>query len=175
MSGDTPTVVTTPLSTGTETIIEGQVLHTAATFDLTIQFGTASESCRKIVQDISIYYERCPTHCTSNDCPDTSPYQKHPSLGKCVNDCPDGYTEDGNNCVPFAFCHSSCSNCDSKVSSTQCSSCSSDLAGLNYDTFSGPAPCALTSTNNAQLLIAIDKNTALVDSVLQSVTYNGSS
>ena len=62
-------------------------------------FGTQEENCRKIIQDISIYYEQCSSYCGSNDCPAIKPYYKDPLLTKCISSCPVGYTESGNYCV----------------------------------------------------------------------------
>jgi hypothetical protein len=103
-TGTTAATVTVTLATDTETIVEGEVLHTDPTaFTVTLAFGTQGETCRKIVQDLAIYYEECKSYCLSNDCPASGSYFKHPVDARCVSDCPDGYTEDGNNCVlPFS-------------------------------------------------------------------------
>jgi len=101
LSGSTPTVVPQTLSTNTTTIIEGEVVHNTATFTLTFDFGTQGETCRKQIQDISIYFERCQTYCESNDCPDAEPYYKDPINTKCLSSCPNGYSESGQNCIPF--------------------------------------------------------------------------
>lgn len=70
--------VTTPLTLvqSTPNIFEGEAAHTGATAALEFQFGTASQICRKIIQDISVYFEKCQTFCGSNLCPDDLPYFK---------------------------------------------------------------------------------------------------
>jgi len=134
-------------------------------------FGTHSDTCRKIVQDISLFYEKCSSFCGSNICP-TAPYFKHPSLNECVADCPNGYTESGNNCVPTQLCHSTCATCGTKNDATQCSTCSSTLtSSLVYDVLTPPGSCSLPATNNAQLLLTVSKNTVLGTSLLKKVTY----
>jgi len=60
------------------------------------------------------------------------------------------------------------------VDSRYCTACPT-TTGLNYDAI--PAiytfgPCVMTATNNAQLLINIDKNTSLQTDYLKSVQYN---
>lgn len=92
LTGPTDTIVNNTLTSNTESIIEGEVLHTASTFTMMIEFGTQSETCRKIIQDISLFYEKCASFCGSNDCPANTPYYRHPVDAKCVLDCPDGYT-----------------------------------------------------------------------------------
>ena len=52
-----------------------------------------------MVQDISIYFEKCSPFCNSNNCPNIEPYYKDPFSDLCVNDCADGYTEVGDLCV----------------------------------------------------------------------------
>jgi hypothetical protein len=93
-----------------------------------------------------------------------------------VADCPDGYTENGNGCIPTELCHSTCGTCAVKNDANQCSgTCSSTLAGLNYAAFatgSTVGQCVMTATNNAQLLMSINKDTVLGTSELKSVTYN---
>jgi hypothetical protein len=98
-SGPSNTVVTQSLSPNAETIVEGQVVHSTSAFILKIQFGTQGQNCRKILQDVSIFYENCQAYCASNDCPNTQPYFKHPTESRCVADCPDGYTESENYCL----------------------------------------------------------------------------
>lgn len=67
-----------------------------------------------MIQDITIYYEKCLPYCGSNDCPDIMPYYKQLNTLQCVSDCspyfadtvglqcvidcPDGYTENINVC-----------------------------------------------------------------------------
>jgi hypothetical protein len=90
-----------------------------------------------------------------------------------VSDCPDGYTESGNNCVPIQLCHSTCDTCETKNEATQCLTCSSTLtSSLIYNVLTPPGSCSLPVTNNAQLLLTINKNTVLGTSLLQKVTYN---
>jgi hypothetical protein len=59
LSGSPNVVVTQPLVKDTDTVLEGQVVHDTATFTLTIEFGTNPEGCRRVLQDISIYFEKC--------------------------------------------------------------------------------------------------------------------
>ncbi len=47
LSGDTSVTVNSVLTTNTETILEGEVIHNSATFTLTIDFGTQGETCLK--------------------------------------------------------------------------------------------------------------------------------
>jgi hypothetical protein len=119
-----------------------------------------------------LFYEKCSSFCGSNICP-TAPYFKHPSLNKCVDDCPDGYTESGNNCVPTQLCHSTCDTCGTKNDATQCSACSSTLtSSLIYSVLTPPGSCSLPATNNAQLLLTVNKDTVLGTSVLKLINYN---
>lgn len=92
LEGSTPTIVTQALTTNTQTIVEGEVVHNTGPFTLVLEFGTQGETCRKQIQDISVYFEKCQTYCGSNDCPDTEPYYKHPVDVRCLSNCPDGYT-----------------------------------------------------------------------------------
>ena len=59
---------------------------------------------------------------------------------------------------------------------TKCTSCSSTLGSLVYEPFAvgvTESSCTMTTTNNAQLLMTVNKDTALgVGSLLKSVTYN---
>jgi len=87
-----------------------------------------------MIQDISLFYEKCSSICGSNDCP-TEPYYKHPTQSICVSDCPDGYTESGAGCAKDAYCHSTCSSCSIKNDPTKCSTCIS-----SYLLFATPAP-----------------------------------
>lgn len=150
-------------------------MHSTPTFTLTIAFGTQAETCRKIVQDISLYFEKCSSFCQSNNCPATLPYFKHPTLATCVSDCPDGYTESGDLCVETQFCHSTCGSCLINNDATKCTSCSSSLTSLAYVPFGvgvTESTCAMTATNNAQLLMTVDKTTLIGSSLLKTVTYN---
>lgn len=83
-----------------------------------------------MLQDISIYYEKCLPICNSNICPDAMPYFKDLNVDQCVAscgpnnyadldtkhcvaDCKTGYTEQVSDytCVAFSFCHSTCATC----------------------------------------------------------------
>jgi hypothetical protein len=175
LSGTTPVTAESVLTTNTETIVEGQIEHTTATFTLSIDFGTQGETCRKMVQDISIFYEKCSSFCMSNECPPTEPYFKDPVLLKCVNSCPAGYVESGNGCTPRTLCHSTCTTCSAKNDAAQCTFCNSSLTSFNYNAFGTgvtSAACTMTSTNRAQLLMTVNKDTVLVSSALKSVVYN---
>jgi len=142
-----------------------------------VAFGTQSETCRKIVQDISLYFEKCSSFCQSNDCPLSLPYFKHPVNAICVGDCPDGYTEVGDLCVETKFCHSTCGSCTVMNDAAKCTSCSSTLGSLVYQSFGvAESSCAMTTTNNAQLLMTVNKDTPLGGtSHLISVNYNSMS
>lgn len=62
-----------------------------------------------------------------------------------------------------------------KNDASSCSSCPSTITQLSYDALpgvTGPGACSLTMTNNAQLLMTVNKNTVLRTSSLKSVTYN---
>ena len=74
ISGDIPTVVTKTLAQSAEEVIEGEVVHSLPAYTLTFAFGTQGENCRKIIQDISVYYEKCLPYCQSNDCPSIEPF-----------------------------------------------------------------------------------------------------
>jgi len=87
LSGDLPTAVTKSLTQSAEEIIEGEVVHSLPAFTLTFAFGTQGENCRKIIQDISVYYEKCLPYCQSNDCPSIEPYYKQLNIASCVNNC----------------------------------------------------------------------------------------
>ena len=175
--GDTANVpVTSNLITTTETLIEGQVLHTGSTFTLSFSFGTQADTCSKLIQDISIYYEKCHSYCGSNDCPNIEPYYRHPVNLQCISDCPEGFNEAvGNTCAARAFCHSTCDTCSLPNDPTKCLTCSSSFTALlpfNAMTAGTPAACSLPATNNAQLLLTVNKNTVIGTSQLKSVTYN---
>lgn len=88
-----------------------------------------------MIQDVSIFYEKCLPYCQSNNCPDTLPYYKHPSQSICVNQCPAGYIEAGQNCNPVDYCHSTCATCSLKLDPLQCASCQS-----NYLLYATPLP-----------------------------------
>ena len=135
LSGSTPVTVNSVLTSNTESILEGAVVHNTATFTLTIEFGTQSETCRKSVQDISIYFEQCHPVCASNDCPNTEPYYKHPLESRCVSDCPDGFILNGFNCVTIEFCHSTCDTCSLKADVLKCLTCSSSISSLTFNAF----------------------------------------
>jgi hypothetical protein len=172
-------LVSTVNATSTQTIpvnsqkvVEGHFLHNTVDFILKIQFGTASRECRRLVQDITIYALKCESYCASNDCPDVKPYFKHPSQNKCVADCPDGYTESGTICTSTELCHSTCDTCSIKNDATKCSTCSSTLSSLPYNSLTPPGSCVLPSTNSAQLLMTVDKNSILGTSALKNITYN---
>ncbi len=56
-----------------------------------------------MIQDISIYFEKCPVYCGSNNCPDTGPYYKNGALAQCVNNCNPTYAD-----IPNLKCVSDC-------------------------------------------------------------------
>ena len=91
LSGDVPGVVEQNLTANTESILQGEVVHTASTLTLTIVFGVASQNCRKMVQDITLYWKKCKDFCGSNVCPASGPYYMHPNTVECVSECPSGY------------------------------------------------------------------------------------
>jgi hypothetical protein len=190
LSTPTPTIIPLPLVAGQENIIEGQAVHETPTLTVTFEFGTQAENCRKIIQDVSVYFEKCATYCNSNICPNSEPYFKHftndecvadcspnysDDINKiCVNDCPDGYTEGTgvSSCLKFEYCHSTCAGCSLPNDPTKCSTCSSTLTSLAYNAITAPAACQITATNNAQYLMTVNKNTAIGTSELKSVVYN---
>jgi hypothetical protein len=43
------------LNTGIDRIVEGSVDHTGTTFTVTFTFGTFANTCRRVIQDISLY------------------------------------------------------------------------------------------------------------------------
>ena len=92
-------------------------------------------------------------------CPDSGPYYTHPDGNRCVNDCPEGYKEDGGTgCEAFAFCHSTCGNlCQSPNNAALCSECPTTLAPyLPYNPLNTPpGACTLPSDNNAQIMITV--------------------
>jgi hypothetical protein len=172
LSGDAPEVVNQILTANTESIVQGEVLHTASTLTLTIVFGVATQNCRKIVQDITLYSTTCKDFCGSNVCPSSGTYYMHPNTVECVSECPNGYKISGNLCVPIALCHSTCNACQTANDASQCSSCSSTFTtSFPYDTLTPPGACTLPLTNNAQLLLTINKNTILDTSKLKSVVF----
>ncbi len=59
LSGAVPVSVNKNLSPNTDTIIEAEVVHALSTLSLTIAFGTPSQSCSKLVQDITLYWKKC--------------------------------------------------------------------------------------------------------------------
>ena len=79
-------------------------------------------------------------------------------------------------CIPSKFCHSQCGTCSVKNDATKCTSCSSSLQSLSYLPFTvgqTESSCSMISTNNAQILMTVNKNTVIGSSILKSVTYNG--
>lgn len=175
LEADTPQVFAVPSEA--EFVIEASITHNTNTFTLKFGFGTQGQDCRKMIQDITIYYEKCLSYCNSNDCPVSGTYYKHPTLDKCVSDCPDGFKEDGGTgCVKYEFCHSTCATCDSKIDGSSCLSCWTESGSLfSNETLVAPGQCALSPTNNAQLVETIKSTTILGTSIVKSVTYNSSS
>lgn len=145
--GTPSAVFTSILAENVSTIIEGSSLHSSPILKIGFFFGIVNQNCRKMIQDVTIYYEKCNSYCGSNDCPLVEPYYKHrtdlrcvsvctPDYADipnnvCVNNCPNGFTEDGVNCKTFEFCHSTCGQCAVKNNVNQCTTCLSTL-GLNY-------------------------------------------
>lgn len=70
------------------------------------------------------------------------------------------------------MCSSTCNTCTANNDPSSCSGCSSTLTSLDYDPLLAPSQCAMTSTNNAQLLTTIDANTLIGSSYLTNVTFN---
>lgn len=93
LSGDIPTAVNNTLTPSIEQVIEGSIVHSLPAFTLTFSFGTQGENCRKIVQDISVYYEKCLPYCNSNDCPSIEPYYKQLGVDSCVNNCSPNFAD----------------------------------------------------------------------------------
>lgn len=95
--------------------------------------------------------------------------------GACVNDCPDGYTESGSKCVKFEFCHSACSSCLFLDNPQQCTTCSSGLSSLTYQSFvtgQSSGMCIIPTANNAQYLFTLNKDTVIKRSFLNAVILN---
>ena len=72
------------------------------------------------------------------------------------------------------LCQSTCATCNVSNNIGQCATCSSSLASLSYEPFAfgvTTGPCVLPTTNKAQYLFTINKNTA-IGTNLRSVTYN---
>lgn len=98
-----------------------------------------------MIQDFTIYYEKCFSYCGSNDCPNLVPYYKQLNALQCVSDCspnyidtvglqcvtvcPYGYIENslGNICDKIEFCSSTCDTCSANLDQTMCTGCSSTL------------------------------------------------
>lgn len=112
-----------------------------------MEFGNSQESCRKMVQDISVFYEACESYCGSNICPSIEPYYKHEIEQKCVRDC-SPLKRDPNThscvsscaenifekiCFQYEFCHSTCDKCYKKNDRTKCSTCRSNLSLIYKD------------------------------------------
>ncbi len=83
-----------------------------------------------------------------------------------------GATE--NTCTPRVFCHATCDTCSLPNDPTKCLTCASTIASLAYNTIATgvSAACSLPATNNAQLLLTVNKDTIVGTSLLKSVTYN---
>ena len=126
-----------------------------------------------MVQDISLYYEKCLPVCGSNNCP-VEPYYKHPTQAICVNNCPIGFTESLTSCAPVAFCHSTCGACSVKNDPTKCSSCSSSnlLFATPLPAVGTEGSCTVDPTDKWTPLITIDKTTVLGTSLVKNITYN---
>ena len=112
----------------------------------------------------------------SNDCPDLTPYYKDPFQARCVDDCQDGYTEVGNDCVILSMCHSTCDTCQIKNDPAQCLTCASTISSFAYEAFTAGSTvgsCAVTPTSNPQFLMTVNKDTVLGVSKLKEVNFNG--
>ncbi len=79
-------------------------------------------------------------------------------------------------CVPLQLCSSTCDTCSVKVDPTKCTACSSTFtSSLIYEPFGEgvtESSCTFASTNNAQYLLTVDKNSVIGSSYLQNVTVN---
>ena len=124
-----------------------------------------------MLQDITIYAEKCKSLCGSNVCP-IMPYYKDPNALQCISICPIGYIGNPTTfaCDPVLLCHSNCTTCNAKNDPAQCSSCTSTLTELNTATESSGS-CVLPISNNAQWLMTVNKQTGL-NSFLKNVTYD---
>lgn len=98
-------VFTTTLTDGVETVLEGTHLHTNVKLTVGFLFGTVNQNCRKMIQDVTIYYEKCQSYCGSNDCPATEPYYKHRTDLRCVNLCTPDFAD-----IPNNVCVNDCPN-----------------------------------------------------------------
>jgi hypothetical protein len=135
-----------------------------------------------MVQDIAVYFSKCHDWCLSKNCPSIATYYKEMNSPTCLADCPVGFTENSNDCVVMEMCHSTCATCNAKDNSAACLTCPT-TTGLAYDAFATgvtSAACTLTTNNNAQFLITVNRNTALGPGTagnpgnpgLTSVTYD---
>lgn len=79
-------------------------------------------------------------------------------------------------CVPFELCSSTCATCATKIDPSQCTACSSTFtSSLVYEPFGAgitESSCTFASTNNAQHLLTINKNSAIGSNNLKSVKIN---
>lgn len=75
------------------------------------------------------------------------------------------------------FCHSTCQGCSLKDDPTKCTSCSSAFSQLPFviSPSGAEGSCSVPATNNAQLLLTVNKDTLIGTSQLKSVTYNSPS
>lgn len=107
IAGSPGLVTTLQLNQGYEEVIEAQMIHSTNDLTLIFSFGTLTETCRKMLQDISVFYYQCHDYCGSNNCPTVEPYYKHINLLQCVSNCSPAYSDPTTkNCVadcPFGY------------------------------------------------------------------------
>ena len=86
-------------------------MQTSATLTITIAFGTVAEGCTKLVQDISVYLQKCAGYCKS--CPDGGSILQYGTT-YCLSTCPTGYfvSPDGTLCLK---CSTDCVDCEGTI------------------------------------------------------------
>lgn len=142
------------------------IKHTSYDLDLSFGFGGGSTCSERSISDVSVYVMRCQKGCTA--CKNNT--------STCLA-CEANYFFNNatKKCIPTMFCHSTCDSCSVDSSSSKCTACSSSIASLNYVAFlpgKTEGSCSMQATNNAQLLMTINKNSVLGTTTLKSVLYN---
>jgi hypothetical protein len=142
------------------------IKHTSYDLDLSFGFTGMSTCSSRSISDVTVYIMKCQKGCSA--C-------KNNSVTCLI--CEMGYffNNSTKKCIPTNFCHSSCDTCSEDGSSAMCTSCSTNITALNYGNSPSagtPGACSMTSNNNAQVFMVINKNTVLGSSLLTSVTYN---
>lgn len=99
----------------TSSVFESNLVHhTADTLGLTLSFGQVSHNCGKLLQDLTIYLQKCPSYCTT--CTDGG-ILKQLNSDECLSTCPNGQTisPNGTHCLactsPCIWCVGTVTNC----------------------------------------------------------------